>query len=201
MESEVIVGRLIREIGLKRLSIYGASAVSSFAFMVDGVLTGADVPKGERAKFKDQSELFAFGFSKIVNSDNNDLVEAAFEMVSSAIFISVYYAGGSTAIQRLRQKIEKERTKKANAARRQDNIREIVAKHSRFIWERDNLLKTKPHVTAYRIRKAVLKDVCMLRNVPEKWQFQNPEKLSAEDEKRVVENIRGYLRRVKLLDE
>jgi hypothetical protein len=157
MDAEDLVGRLVHEIGLKVLSIHGASALSLLASMVDDVMTRTPLTKKEREEFEDHADLFVDSFADIVKSNNKGLTETAFKALSSAMFVSAYYAGGPRALQRLKDQINKERTKKAHEAWRKETIREIVARNSRSIWEKNPELKKQPHITAYRIRRSVLR--------------------------------------------
>lgn len=123
---------------------------------------------------------------------------AAFAAINSALAIGCMFVASPTVADGVARIIRTSGTQPARASRRRNDIKEIVEKHADSHLARNP--KDTAGKTALAIFNRVIRDVVALPKVPKEWVVKDAGNLSPEEKKRVVENIRGQLRRLRTND-
>jgi hypothetical protein len=197
MNVEELADQLILEIGNDALPNSGASVAAFSVAMVNHILTGGKLTGSELQEFEGHAISFIQNFGKILRTDQRELREAAFGALLSGLTIGVHYAGGPAALHRLKSEVNKERTKKANEAKRQHAVRDIVERFAKKAWASRRGLQDKPHKTAESICDDVVREVNQLPKLPKGWAVPKPDALTDEQRDKAVDRIWRYLGRLK----
>ena len=187
MDAEALLEKLVGRIGDEALSASGASAAAFFAAMITHV-DSPKLPAKEKTEFEGHAKLFVHYFGEVIATTSSELREAAFKAIVSAMYVSAYYAGGPRALERVKRDINKDRVQPAQAARRRDDIQEIIDRHSRELWRRKPLFEGNRGGTATQIYDAVRVEIGTLPQVPKAWVFNGHNDPAAQ--KSEIERIR-----------
>lgn len=159
------------------------------------VLARPKLSQKERSWFEGEAKTFDDHLKKILRNKNKRQQFIALRAVASALCLSFYHAGGKQILREMKGDFQKEQTAPANAAvsARLIEIKRIVERHATPL--RSHRPKLSAGNIALAIFHPVIKEVSKLECVPEKWRVQDPDNLTKDEKKRVVENIRGHIRR------
>jgi hypothetical protein len=179
MDAEDIVDQLVLNIGSSVLPPAGGAAAALFSAMVVDVLVKRNLSAEERSEFETHARSFVDNFGTIIQCGTREQSEGASQALRSALFVGAYYPGSPKALERLKSELDKSRMEKPRAARRKDNVQEVVKRKARELWRRQPSFKGNNGGTANRIHEAVLAEIGTWPITPTGWKPINLNDLDA----------------------
>lgn len=184
MDAEEFAEQLMLVVGDEVLTGWGGGVAAYFGGMIADVVAEANLSVKERAAFEAEAQTFIFNFGKIIRIKEDKLRNSIFEALKSALFVSSYDAGGPVA----RQRLDRARTERARAARKRNDIQEIVAREAKELWKRKPKFKGNSGGTANEICDAVVAAIGLLPKQPKGWVIAGVTDL--ERKRKLIEAIR-----------
>ncbi len=165
------------------------------------VLKRPRLSQREQDWFEGEFKTFDDHFQKILVNKDKQQKEMALRAVASALCLSYYHAGGPLVAREIEAKTRKNGTKKANEAQENKVIREIIRRHKPKLLANRPKLRERDTELARALFEPVLNDLSNSGDIGEDWIVKDPMKPTADEKRRIVENIRGQIRRMKMSGE